>query len=68
MEFTNEQIQLVVDVDIWAQENSKYHDRQFQNLYKGENGWRDVEKDYPINFLRALALAMELQHNLEVKE
>ena len=57
--FTKEQIKLVNDMDIWSQENNSHVDKKFQRLYKGDNGWEDIAKKYPVNFAYALALALE---------
>lgn len=62
--FTYEQIKLVIDVDIWAQENDSYVDKKFQQLYKGDNGWEDVAKNYPVNFAYALAVAIEYKDKI----
>jgi hypothetical protein len=62
--FTKEQIKLVNDVDIWAQENNKSVDKKFAQLYKGDNGWEDVAKNYPVNFAHALAVAVEYKNKI----
>ncbi|MDF2534143.1 MAG: hypothetical protein K0R18_300 [Bacillales bacterium] len=59
MEDKKAMISLVNDVDSWAQENSKYLDRQLQNLYVGDEGWKGVLETKPSNFYRAYALALE---------
>ena len=64
MEFTREQIKLVNEMDVWAQENDKHLDKIFQRLYKGDNGWEDVAKNYPSNFAFALANALEYKHKI----
>ena len=62
--FSKEQIQLVNDVDSWAQEHNEWLDRKFSQLYTGSNGWKYVAEISPHNFLEALQLAKEYEHKL----
>jgi hypothetical protein len=56
-----EMVSLVQRVDSWSQENYPYVDKQFSQLYSGEEGWEGVFKVSPSRFYRAYALALDYQ-------
>ena len=63
---TKEMIQLVNDVDSWAQRSNKIVDRQLESIYRRaqgtDNGWGGVAKEDPSSFYKALAIAHEYKH------
>jgi hypothetical protein len=62
-----EMVSLVMNVDSWAQEHNRYVDKQFSNLYVGDNdnGWESLFKNSPSAFYRAYALALEYKEKAE---
>jgi len=60
--FTVEQIKLVRDKDVWAQENNSYLSKIFERIYSNAKdtsyGWESVAESDPSLFAQALSMAL----------
>jgi len=67
MTWSKEDIQLVMDIDEWAQESNARVDKQFSRLYSyaanTAEGWSSVATSSPEVFKQAFELATKWRHN-----